>query len=50
MISPAHVSNSPMLRHRSKSEPVTEMGGKMASASAPERITFLPGKVRRAIA
>ncbi len=50
MISPGQVSYSPIARHMSKSEPTIEMGGNMATASAPDRITVLPLKSSREVA
>ncbi len=38
------------MRHMSNSEPTTEIGGNIATASAPERITALPLKSRREVA
>jgi hypothetical protein len=39
-----------MLRHMSNSEPTIEIGGNIATASAPDRITALPAKSSRASA
>jgi hypothetical protein len=50
MIRPSLVSNSPMLRQTSNSEPTIEIGGNIAIASAPERISALPPKSSRASA
>src|SRR5919112_4076156 len=50
MIRPGQVSYSPICRHRLNSGVTIEMTGKMATASAVDRISFLPGKSRRAMA
>ena len=50
MISPSQVSNRPIRRHRSNSEPTIEIGGNIAIASAPERISALPVNSSRVIA
>ena len=50
MISPSQVSYRPMLRHRLNSGVTIEMTGKIATPSAVDRISLLPGKSSRAIA
>ena len=40
----------PIARHMSNSEPTIEIGGNMATASAPERISALPVKSSREVA
>ena len=50
MISPGQVSKRPMLRQMLNSEPTIEIGGNIATASAPDRITVLPAKSSRASA
>src|SRR4051812_48364778 len=50
MISPGQVSYSPIWRHRLNSGVTIEMTGKIATASAVDRMSFLPGKSSRAIA
>src|SRR3954453_14036037 len=50
MISPAHVSYRPICRHRLNSGVTIEMTGKIATASAVERMSFFPGKSSRATA
>ena len=50
MISPSQVSYSPICRHTLNSGVTIEMTGKIATASAVDRISFLPGKSSRAIA
>ena len=50
MIRPGQVSYRPIVRHRLNSGVTIEMTGKMATASADVRISFLPGKSSRAIA
>ncbi len=44
------MSNSPIERQMSNSEPAIEMGGNIAIASAPERMIALPAKFSRASA
>ena len=44
------MSNRPIERQMSNSEPTIEIGGNMATASAPDRITALPAKSSRASA
>ncbi len=44
------MSKSPIVRQISNSEPTIEIGGNMATASAPDRITALPEKSSRASA
>ena len=50
MIRPGQVSNRPIVRHRLKSGVTSEITGKIETASAVERISFLPGKSSRAMA
>src|SRR4051812_8348248 len=50
MIRPSQVSNRPIARHRLNSGPTSETTGNIAMARATDRINFLPGKSRRAIA
>ena len=50
MISPGHVSNRPMFRQVLKSDPTIEIGGNIAMASEPDRISALPAKFSRASA
>ncbi|BBE24055.1 hypothetical protein MN0502_29380 [Arthrobacter sp. MN05-02] len=50
MIRPSHVSYSPMVRHRLNSGVTIEMTGKIETASAVVRTSFLPGKSSLAIA
>ena len=38
------------MRHSSNSEPTIEIGGNIATASAPDRIRVLPVKLRREVA
>jgi len=50
MMRPGQVSKSPTERHTSNSDPLIEMGGKIARARAPERMSALPGNFRREMA
>ncbi len=50
MISPGQVSYRPIWRHRLNSGVTIEMTGKIATASAVDRMSFLPGKSSRAMA
>ncbi len=50
MIRPGQVSYSPIWRHRLNSGVTREMTGKMATASAADRISRLPRKSSRAMA
>src|SRR3954447_18269709 len=49
-ISPSHVSYRPTLRHTLNRPPTIEIAGNIDTASAPARISVLPGKSRRVIA
>ncbi|MDX6661029.1 MAG: hypothetical protein QOJ55_1851, partial [Solirubrobacteraceae bacterium] len=42
MISPGQVSKSPIDRQAANREPTIEIGGNIAIASAPDRISALP--------
>ena len=44
------MSNRPIERQMSNSEPAIEIGGNMATASAPDRMIALPAKSSRASA
>ncbi len=50
MINPGHVSYRPMFRQRLNNGVTIEITGKIDTASAVVRMSFLPGKSSRAIA
>ncbi len=50
MISPSQVSYRPIDRRMSNNGPTSDTAGNMAMARASDRMSFLPGNSRRAMA